>query len=306
MNLLFYLTTVLIWGSTWLAIKFQLGTVDPMVSVACRFGLASALLLGFCLLTGRSLRFPLRRHLSVAMQGLLLFCLNYWLFYVAEMTLTSGVVAVAFSFLVVMNPLNAALFLKTAIERRIIAGALAGLCGILLVFWPEFTQLGSAAGLRGLGLCLLATLLASFGNILSAYNQKHNMPVVQGNALGMGYGSLFMALLAVAGGKAFVLPMTVAYLGSLAYLSIFGSIIAFGCYLSLVGRIGAGRAAYATLLFPLVALGLSTLFEGYRWRPEALIGLLLILAGNLLVLIRPAPATQPAVSGPVLAETGQA
>lgn len=288
MNLFFYLTTILIWGSTWLAIKFQLGMVDPMVSVAYRFGLASLLLLLFCRASGRCLRFSRTEHACMALQGLLLFSINYWLFYVAEETLASGLVAVVFSTMVVLNLLNAALFLGAAIEARVVGGALLGLGGIVLVFAPELSGFDRSGGLAGLFVCLAATVSASLGNIVSARNQRHRLPVLQTNAFGMGYGALLMALVALASGKEFRFDPSLAYVGSLLYLALFGSIVAFGCYLTLVGRIGAGRAAYATLIFPLVALSISTCFEGYHWSATALVGVLLILGGNLLALRRPA------------------
>ena len=284
-SFIFYITTVLIWGSTWLAITFQLGTVEPLVSVVYRFSLAAGLLLIFCKLTGRNLRFSKQDHMFMALQGTLLFAVNYWLFYIAETVLTSGLVAVVFSTMVVMNMVNGALFLRTPLNRRMILGAVLGLSGIGLVFWPELTAFNlDDQGFYGLLLSLAATLSASLGNIASARNQKFRLPIIQTNAIGMAYGALAMFLVALAGGSTFSFEFTYSYVSSLIYLAIFGSIIAFGCYLSLVGRIGVDRAAYVTLLFPLVALALSTFFEGYRWTGTALLGVVLILAGNLLVL----------------------
>ena len=300
-NLILYAATVMIWGSTWLAIKFQLGTVDPMVSVVYRFVLAALILHLWCRLSGRRMRFSVREHLFMAMQGACLFALNYWCFYLAETRLTSGLAALVFSTIVILNVVNAALLLGAPLELRVIGGALLGLAGIALVFRPELASfhLGDV-GLLGLLLSLAATLLASFGNILSARNQRHGLPVIQTNAWGMSYGALLMLLLALATGRHFAFDFAPSYLVSLGYLTVFGSVVAFGCYLTLVGRIGAPRAAYATLLFPLVALGISTLVEGYRWTPEAGAGIALILAGNLLALRKrrrpPAAVPQPALS----------
>jgi len=286
-NLLFYSVTVLIWGSTWLAIKFQLGPVPPVQSVAWRFLLAAALLFGWCLLARKPLRFSRRDHLFIALQGGCLFAVNYLLFYCAELYLASGLVAVVFSTMVIFNILNGALFLGTPVERRVVAGALLGLCGLCLVFWPEMAALEvSGQALLGLGLSFAATYSASLGNILSARNQRLKLPVVQTNAFGMAYGALLMLLVALAGGVPLHLDLSLPYLGSLVYLALFGSVIAFGCYLSLVGRLGAGRAAYVTLLFPLVALLLSTVFADYRWSLPAGAGVPLILVGNLLALRR--------------------
>jgi drug/metabolite transporter (DMT)-like permease len=286
-NVMFYAMTILIWGSTWLAITFQLGSVDPMVSVSYRFSLAAVLLLLWCWVRGLPMRFTWGEHLAMAAQGLFLFAVNYWLFYLAELHIASGLAAVIFSTVMVMNVVNGALFLKSPIDMKVVAGGALGLVGIGLVFRPELASfhLGDS-GAKGLLLCFVATYLASIGNILSARNQKHGLPVVQTNAIGMMYGALLMLGLSWGLGRSFAFEVTGAYVGSLVYLAVFGSIVAFGCYLSLVGRIGADRAAYATLVFPVVALVISTVWEGYQWSGSAFCGVALILLGNLLLLKR--------------------
>jgi len=287
-NVLLYVVTVLIWGSSWLAIKYQLGSVDPMVSVAYRFLLASGISWLYCRLSRRLMHFSLRDHAFMFLQGASLFALNYWLFYVSELTLTSGLAAVIFSTIVVMNLLNGAIFLKNRLEIRVIAGAFIGLLGIMLVFWPEVTDFESGSeNLFAAALAVLATFLASIGNIASARNQRAGIPVVQANTFGMTYGALLMLGLSWATGREFTFELTLPYVSSLVFLSVFASIIAFWSYLTLLGRVGVERAAYATLIFPLVALGISTIFEGYQWTAYAGIGILLILAGNLLILKRP-------------------
>ncbi len=289
-NTLFYLITILIWGSTWLGIKFQLGTVDPALSVAYRFALASLILFAWCLVRQLPLRFSRGAHGFLAIQGVLLFAMNYLLFYLAELQITSGLAAVVFSTIVVMNLLNGRLFLGTQIELKVLWGAALGLLGLTLLFWPEMAAVNfSGRVMNGLLLSFAATYLASLGNIVSARNQRHRLPVVQSNAIGMAYGSLFMAILVILSGTPMSFDLSTSYLLSLVYLALFGSVIAFGCYLTLVGRIGPGRAAYATLLFPVVALALSTLWEGYRWSLPAACGVLLILLGNYLALKRPKP-----------------
>ncbi len=284
-NSLFYLGTILIWGSTWLAIKYQLGSVAPAWSVTYRFTLAALLLLSWCLATGRSLRFSRSQHLFIALQGVLLFALNYYLFYLAEERITSGLAAVVFSTIVFMNLINGRIFLGSAIELKVVLGGLMGIAGLAFLFWPEMQAVAfSGPVMSGLLLCLAATYLASLGNILSARNQKSGLPVIQTNALGMTYGAICMALLAWQSGSPASFEFSASYLISLIYLALFGSVIAFGCYLTLVGRIGAGKAAYCTLFFPVVALLLSTIWEGYHWTSQALIGSGLILCGNFLAL----------------------
>ena len=286
-NLLLYTATVLIWGSTWLGIKFQLGRVDPLVSVVYRFFLATALLFAWCGLRGLSMRFALRDHLFIALQGACLFAVNYWLFYLAEVHLTSGIVAVVFSTIVFWNILNGRIFLKTPVRAHVVCGSSLGIVGIGLVFWPELSGFSlDDAGFKGFVLSVTATLMASFGNILSARNQRHGLPVVQTNAYGMAYGALLMLAAAIVAGKPFHIDPSPTYIFSLAYLALFGSVVAFGCYLTLVGHIGADRASYATLLFPIIALIISTLFEGYHWSPPAVVGVAIILTGNALSLAK--------------------
>jgi len=285
MNLLFYSGVVLIWGTTWFAILFQLGEVDPLISIIYRFAIAATLLMVYCLLTGRNMRLSLKDHLFMVFLGLFLFSLNYWLFYVAELHLASGLVAVVFSTMVIWNILFGALFIGTPVRPKVVFGAFLGLTGITMVFWPELTSFElSDKGVLGLLLSLAATISASLGNITSARNQMEGIPVIQANAWGMTYGTVLMIVVALLTGKEFTFLVTVPYIGSLFYLALFGSVFAFGMYLTLIGKIGADRAAYTTLLFPIVALILSMVFEGYRGSAGALLGVGLILVGNYVVL----------------------
>lgn len=283
-----YLVTVLIWGSTWFAIKFQLGAVDPLVSVIYRFGLASVLLFGWCVLARVRIRLTWREHAGIALQGSCLFGLNYWLVYWSEVYLTSGVVAVTFATMVFMNFFNARLFLERRLAPAVLFGAVIGLAGVAALFWPEFERfsLGDSA-VRGLLLALAATYVASLGTIIATRNARFGLKVIAVNAWGMCYGTLLLLAAAFATGVQFRLPTGAPYLGSLLYLSVFGSIVAFGAYLRLLALIGPDRAGYNAMMTPVVALLLSTLFEGYSWSPAAVAGLALIVAGNVLVLRRP-------------------
>jgi len=284
-NFLFYTITVLIWGSTWLGIKFQLGVVDPALSVSYRFALAALILFAWCFARRLPLKFSRGEHLFIAMQGVFLFAVNYLLFYLAELQITSGLAAVVFSTIVVMNLINGRLFLGTPIEVKVLVGGALGMVGLVLLFWPDMAATDFSGPIFvGMLLSFAATYLASLGNILSVRNQRQKLPIIQTNAFGMAYGSACMALIVLVRGTSITIEMTAPYLVSLIYLALFGSVIAFGCYLSLVGRIGAGRAAYATLLFPVVALGLSTFWEGYSWTLHGVCGIILILSGNYLAM----------------------
>lgn len=287
MDILFYTGVVFIWGTTWFAILFQLGEVDPLVSVIYRFFIASLVLMAYCLITGRNMRFSRRDHFFMALMGFFLFCTNYWLLYLAEVFLASGLVAVVFSTIVILNILFGALFLGSPVRPRVVWGAVLGLFGILMVFQPELRAFSiSDRGMVGLLLSFAGTVSASLGNITSARNQANAIPVVQANAWGMSYGTLFLIAAALATGKTFTFQVSLPYIGSLLYLALFGSVFAFGMYLTLIGRIGADRAAYSGLLFPLVALAISVVYEGYQGSLPALAGVILILLGNYLVLKR--------------------
>lgn len=282
-----YLVTLLIWGSTWIAIKFQLGHVDPMISVIYRFGLASALLFGVCKAFRLSLKFSLHNHFFMALLGVSLFSINYWLIYEAEVYLTSGITAVVFSSLVFFNIANNALFRGVAVNRKTLIGAVVGICGICLIYMHEISSFSLAdQGVKGLILALSSVMLASLGNITSARNTKAKIPVIQANTFGMTYGTLFLIVVALCMGKNFEFSFSVPYIGSLIFLSLFGSIVAFGTYLTLIGTMGADKASYAITMVPVVALGISTFAEGYVWTIEAIAGLGFVLAGNIIVLAR--------------------
>ena len=279
-----YFAAVLIWGSTWYGIKFQLGEVDPAISVAYRFALASAVLMAYCLLRRVKLRYSLREHASMALLGACLFGFNYLLTYEGTVFLTSGLVAVLFSSIVLMNILNSVLFFRQPVAISMLLGAGLGLTGICLIFWPELSHLNNSDILKGAGIALVGTYIASLGNLVSARNQKHSIPVIQANAYGMGYGALIIAVWAWSQDISFNYSLKPEYSLSLVYLAVFGSILAFGSYLTLLGRIGPSKAAYATVLFPIVALAISTIFENYHWQPMAIIGVAFVMTGNVIVV----------------------
>jgi drug/metabolite transporter (DMT)-like permease len=278
----------LIWGSTWLAITFQLGTVAPEASVVYRFALAAVLLAIGCAVTGRSLRFSRPQHLWLAAQGTLLFGLNYLAVYWAEQYVASGLVAVLFSLIVFFNLIGARVFFAAPISRRTLVAAVLGVVGVVLMFGHELTRSAGDAA-RGIGFALGATFLASAGNLIAVRNQRHGFPVLPSVAWGMAYGAAVIALVAVAERTPWSFDASPRYVLSLVYLALFGSVIAFGAYLTLLGKIGPARAAYVGVAVPMVALVMSTVFENYRWTLPALAGAALCVAGNILVLLRDRP-----------------
>jgi drug/metabolite transporter (DMT)-like permease len=293
-NLALYLTSVLIWGSTWIAITFQYGKVAPEVSVAYRFALAALLLAAWCRFRNLSLRFTGREHGWLALQGALMFGINYVCVYLAEQRIPSGLTALIFSLIAILNLFGARLFFATPLAGKAVAGAVLGVAGVALMCLPGATALQGQQARSGLILALVGTVAASLSNLLSQRNQRRGIPVMQGNAVGMAYGAAFVGLYGWLVGRPFAFDTSARYLGSLAYLAIFGSILAFGAYLTLVGRIGAGRAGYAMVAIPVVALGLSTFFEGLHWEWRLALGVALCLGGNVLVLPRkPARSLEP-------------
>ena len=286
-NNLLYVITVLIWGSTWIAINYQLGDVAPVVSIVYRFGLAALIMFAYCRFKKLPLSFSAKQHVQLFAFGLTLFGCNYYLLYNAQAHINSALTSIAFSTLMIVNILNARLWFKTRISSQVYFGGALGLIGIVTLFWPQISnvQLGDST-LLGLGLCMVGVLFASTGNMLSIKNQHNNMPVLPATAWGMLYGSLFMLALALVQGQTFNFSFTFEYISSLLYLSIFGSVIAFGCYLTLLARIGAHKASYATIMFPAVAVVISSFVEGFTWDGFTYVGLGLMLAGNLVVLAK--------------------
>ncbi len=296
MNLSLYLLTVLIWGTTWIAITLQLEVVAIPASIAYRFALAAAVLFAGLLLTGRLQRLDRRAQWICLAQGLCLFCVNFMCFYSASQWIPSGLIAVVFSTATLWNALNARIFFGQRIAANVLAGGALGLCGLGLLFWPELAgHDASRETLYGLGLALLGTLCFSAGNMLSSLQQKAGFKPLTTNAWGMFYGALMLTGYCLLSGTPFAFDGSLRYVGSLLYLAIPGSVIGFTAYLTLVGRMGPERAAYCTVLFPVVALNVSAFAEGYQWTLPALFGLVLVMLGNLLVF-RPRREPQPVLA----------
>jgi len=288
MNLSLYLLTVLIWGTTWIALKLQLGDVPIAVSIVYRFALAALVLFVLLLASGRLQPMDRRGHHLCVAQGLCLFCINFMCFLTASQWIPSGLIAVVFSTATLWNALNARLFFGQRIAGNVLAGGALGLGGLGLLFWPELAgHAASPQTLLGLALALLGTLCFSAGNMLSSLQQKNGLKPMTTNAWGMLYGAGMLALYCLVSGLPFTVEWNARYLGSLLYLVIPGSVIGFTAYLTLVGRMGPERAAYCTVLFPLVALNVSAFYEGYQWTAPALAGLVLVMLGNVLVFRKP-------------------
>jgi drug/metabolite transporter (DMT)-like permease len=280
-----YALTVIAWSLSWFAIRLQVGTVPNEVNLVWRFGIATALMFVWVVASGRRIRFPLREHARFAGLGVLMFSTNFLLFYYAAGYLVSGLLSVVFSLASVVNILLAAVVLHETPSPRVLAGGLIGFFGIALMFSPEIAAHGlSGATVIGLALCVAGTLCFCLGNQISAAGLRRGLPLIPMTAWGMVYGTLFSALLALLLGRPFIVEPTVSYLGSLLFLAVISTVIAFCAYLTLLSRIGPARAGYATVLFPIFALLVSTVMEGYQWSAYAFAGLVFVAAGNVLVI----------------------
>ncbi|ABC21339.1 hypothetical protein F11_02745 [Rhodospirillum rubrum F11] len=287
MSVILFCVVVLCWGFTWFGIHLQLGTIAPEVSILWRFLLAAIVLAFGLAASGRFKPAPLAHHPWFALLGLCLFSTNFVLMYSATQYIASGIVSVVFCMATVFNAANQWLFLKRVPAVRTVGGALIGIAGIALLFGESFLHVEASADTAlGVALALGGTYVFSLGNLVSLRATASGTDLPNAVVRAMAWGSVFLALFVLARGVPFAMDWSARYVGSLLYLAIPGSVIGFTAYLSLVSRIGPDRAAYSAVLFPVVALTVSTLFEGYQWSAWAMAGLPLILIGNLVIFAR--------------------
>lgn len=285
---------VVIWGTTWHAILYQLAHTTPEVGVTLRFALAGALALAVAAWRGDRWRCSARQHALLALQGVFMYSLAYLAVYHAEKHVPSGLVAVGYSASPLVNGIGAWLLWRTPIDARFIAGGVMCIAGVTLIFWPELGHVAAGDGTAwGALLTIAAVLLSSVGNLAASRNPAHGLPFWPALGWGMLYGAALSCAVVVADGQSFAWPPVASWWLSLAYLAVAGSVIAFACFLALQLRVGPGPASTIGVMTPVVALVLSTLLEGYR--PVVLTGLGLALAvlGNVLILkprLRPAAA----------------
>ena len=280
-----FIATLLCWGPTWYVIKFQLGIVDPMVSVFYRFFLASIIILCFCKLKNFKIKFSLKEHFLIAVLGVLLFNINYVIFYLSTQYLISGFVALCFSSILFMNVINNIIFHRNLPNIMTILGGAIGTLGLIFIFYEEISNFTlSSTTSFGIFLGIIATYFASLGNLVSAYTSKIKLPVVPVTGYGMLYGSLSLFIYLLVKDTPFQFDLSLSYNLSLIYLSIFGSVFGFSLYLTLIKKIGSNDAAYVAIIMPLIALLVSTIFENLIWNLNLVIGATMIILGNILIL----------------------
>ena len=282
-----YGLVVFAWGFSWISLHYQVGVVAPEISVMWRFVIAAPLMFALAAMRGERLGFPPRDHLWFAAMGAAMFSVNFTLFYYGGQYLPSGLLAVIFSLASVFNVFLGFAVLRQPIDPRVIAGGAIGFLGVAGMFYPQIASAEFTPNvLLGLALCVGGTLCFCSGNMVSALLQRRGIAVFPACAYGMIYGAAGLCIFAMLRGSAFIIDPTAKYIGGLIFLAVVSSVMAFGAYLTLLGRIGADRAGYSTVMFPVVALTVSTAVEGYQWTWPAILGLLAVMAGNLLVLRR--------------------
>lgn len=278
---------VLIWGTTWYAILFQIGQTSPEVGVAFRFALAGAVVLAWCVSRGSKLRFTAREHALLALQGIFMYGVSYVCVYHAERHVVSGLVAVGYSASPLVTGLGAHALFGQHLTGRFVAGGLLGIAGVALMFWTEF---GRAAGNSETGLGALFTvasvLLSAIGSLAASRNRTHGLPLWPSLGFGMLYGAATAATVALLQGQSFALPAVGSWWFSLFYLALAGSVLTFACFLTLQERIGPGRTASVGVMVPLLALVVSIVLEGFRPDALTLTGAALAVAGNVQMLRR--------------------
>jgi len=271
---------------------------SALQSVFFRYVIAAVLLQGMISIARSRNRHSLRTHGQFFLMGSFLFCWNYVLFYTAtDWGLNTGLIALIFSLIITMNIANNAIIFGERPERSTMIGAIVGLIGISLVFAQDITDLRGQGQLPAIWVCIGATYLASLGNMMSKILQRQGVSVTGSNGWGMTYGALSLLVVVLVFDGPVQFPTSVPFLSSLLFLAIAGSIIAFWSYLTLLGRVGADKAAYAMIVFPIWALMISWMFEGFEWSPMKISGVGVILIGNIFIIGRrqkPGVVTAPA------------
>jgi drug/metabolite transporter (DMT)-like permease len=285
-NTFLYIITVLIWGSTWIAIVYQINEAPVEVTLFYRFALAFAIMLVFALWRKIPLSFSAKNHGFFILLALMNFSMNYFILYEAQKYLNSAMTSIAFSMMLLMNIVNTRLFFGVRIKPKVYLGAFIGLSGIALLFYPTIAaQSFDKSALIGLGLVFAGAMIASLGNMVSVRNSNNDVPILSANTWGMFYGTVAMALMMLFTGVNLVLPTSMSYWISLSYVAIFGTVIAFASYFMLLRNIGPEKASYVIVLFPVVAIIISIFVEDFQITGYVLSGILLVGLGNLIVLV---------------------
>lgn len=290
--LLPFAIVTLIWGSTWIVIRDQLGAVPPSWSVSYRFLIAGVGMLAYAAWRGERITLDARGWGFAGALAVLQFCLNFNFVYRAEEHITSGLVAVVFALLLVPNAILGRIFLGTQLGPRLLAGSAVAMAGVALLFVHEarVDPNGPAESMIGIGITMMGVMAASIANVLQGTQTARRYPMVPMLGVAMLIGAAVDATIAWALHGPPVIEWRAGYLFGLLYLGVFASAIAFTLYFGVLRIIGPAKAAYSSVIVPVIAMLLSTLFEGYRWSPLAAGGAVLAMAGLVIALSASKPA----------------
>ena len=284
-NYILFLITLFCWSPTWYLIKFQLGYVDPLLSVFYRFLIAASIIFIYLIIKKKNLKFSISYHFWFLFFGICLYSINYVFFYLSNTYLISAFPAIVFSTVVIMNIVGETFYFKKKPSSKTLIGATIGMIGVIIIFNDEIFNFSLEQGTHiGLFLAIIGTFCASTGNMIHQRNLNNNFPPIQTIAYAMLYGSLVTFLITQARGTELLFEYSLSYISSLIYLSIFGSIFAFISYLKLLEKVGSGRAGYVGVVMPVLALIISTIFERLEWQIDLIIGLPILIIGAVLVI----------------------
>ena len=285
-NLFLFVVCSLIWGTTWIVIKFQIDTTTAINSVFYRFLFAAILMFLFnFFVTKKNLKYPLKNHIYFALLGFFNFSLNYILTYTAEEKINSGLVAITFTSLIYFNMVGLTIWFKRPVSKNVFLGGVLGAIGITLLFFKELSEWRTQGPiLSGVLIGILATFFASTGNMFSFKNHQLKIPVVVFNSYGMLYGALLTLFIGICNGETFHFPTQTSFIFSLMYLVVFGTVIAFWAYQTLIGTMGADRAGYSSIISPMIAVVISSIFENVKFTLFIILGIIFCLLGNVISL----------------------
>ena len=288
-----FLLVSLIWGSTWLVIKDQISQVPPSWSVGYRFIIAAAAMFVLVAIRRQPVRLEAKGQIWAIMIGFAQFSFNFNFVYNAELYITSGLVAVMFALLMVPNAILGRIFLGQKISGAFLAGSGIAAVGIAMLFWHEYRASPATLAEVGLGVILTVggILSASIANVMQALPRLKVYPILTLLAWAMAWGALINIIVSWATVGPPVFEARPAYLAGIVYLAIVGSVITFPLYFSLVREIGAGKAAYSSVLVPAVAMILSTIFEDFQWTVLPAAGAAIAMLGLIVALQARKPKT---------------
>lgn len=291
-NSILYFVTVLIWGTTWYAIKIQTIYAPAEISILYRAFFSALIMLIVARLFRCKFNFDFKDHIFLCLLGMSIFSLHFLYIFEAATFIISGLVSLVFSCVSFLSIINNYIFFRSAPRWNVICGAVIGIAGLTVFFWHELTDISVAKStMLGIYNAAIGAVIFSLGGVISKRNNIKGLEIVPSMAMALTYGFIAIAAYTIIKGSNLVVPMNYSYWWALFYLVIAGSVIGYFSYLSLVKNIGPELAGYATVIFPVVALVVSSIFEGYEWSVVDFIGFSLVALGNILIMMKRKPQT---------------